>query len=128
MCLDKLENFNLYRRYGWKMFREEYKGELHPIYKYPDSLFEENTWISDYIEFNITAFSGITYPCGFHLYVCKRVVQKYIVGMLSITWRKVYYKNVVAKGYEDGRKVIVARDIFVCDQNESVIPEIGEFA
>jgi len=61
----------------------------------------------------------IRYTTGFHLFVRKRDAQHWLrrvraaMGVRSATMRRVCYSDVVAKGWWEGYKVVVARRRFI---------------
>lgn len=76
-----------------------YSGPYHGI------RVELGKWISDKRTGNITASDGAPYKTGFHLFKESTGMSKYA--------HSVSYAEVVATGWEDKRRVVVARRIYI---------------
>lgn len=105
MCLDTIdktitvESGTGYKRFGrddYNHLRAEFRSTRFPIGK----------WLEDKKKKPISGPAGMQYPTGFHIYLARP-------GPLTGITRKVLFDNVVAQGKQDGKRVVVAKRIFV---------------
>jgi hypothetical protein len=133
MCLDRLGDFPVPELVGWKVFRKlgrSHDAVLAPIlFRKPDLEFPPNIWISDPVNLLTIGYEGIKYKTGFHIFIDEKEAEQYrIKAAYHFVWfdssnlvvRKIYFKEVVAKGFQesflDTWKVIVAKQMFICDE------------
>ena len=83
------------------MFGGQKPGDTMPV----------GVWIRDKKICHIPTIDA-SYKCGFHIYHSKESLERY--GEKKKYHYKVYYRNVVASGYESSHRVIVAKEIFIC--------------
>jgi hypothetical protein len=113
MCLDtvteKIEPVALIES-GWKTFNhsgETYNsGEKLRFRHYSFAGTKEvptDKWIT--AEGKEISMSRGNYPAGFHVYSDEK--QK------ASNWRRIYYRNVQARGHQDGKMIVIAREIYV---------------
>ena len=114
MCLSELESKKFeYKKendhfVGYKYFYNRDYSHLHFPFKGKSSRIPLNTWID---EKNWRIFkdethiedSGNLYKTGFHIYTEKPLLKH----------RKVYFRGVVAQGYQQEDKVIVAKEMYI---------------
>ena len=112
MCLDKLQEFPVKRKYGWKIFSTK-EGLRSPFFR--RTRYRINKWFDSrecsrgrevLVDFNHT------YRVGFHIYVRRgdaRTKPAWELWPRTYCLKKVEFKEVLATGVEDGGKVIVAR-------------------
>lgn len=130
MCLRKVIKYDILRRFkperenkyniGWKVFKS-YDSELHPIYKGYNNIFPINQWINEkdfrpgyyYYKNNDYIDGPNTYRTGFHIYLDKKNAIKKLESGCGEVIKKVYFKNVVAKGYEYKSKIVVAKEMMI---------------
>ena len=106
MCLTNVdEKTKKGRGYGYKCFKET-GGMLFPIVQplKGGRAFPEGVWFSDARRGQI--YGG--YPKGFHIATEKKGALRWLG-----TYRKVFYKDVVASGTFSLESVIVARQIWI---------------
>lgn len=111
MCLDYVDpEIKKTKGYGWKVFRNKIDG-LKSLYYSKQTPYPIKKWITDRRKGNVF---GHSYPKGFHIYAIKPIL---------IGWEREYrivckveFKDVVATGRQNRRKVIVARKIFIEDK------------
>lgn len=140
MCLDSNAEFMVSTDIGYKYFRPhfmdinkllpQFSGRefQHLVYKNNDGPYSFKEWINDtstgqlpYSQLIHNEFSGMreVYQSGFHIYVYaptspyNNEVIRYD-GKANLY--KIEYKNIVAKGIKDGRRVIVARSMRILYQ------------
>jgi len=122
MCLDKLADFKISKYEGWQVFTGDEKG-LYPWYRSLEyhkamkrTTIPMGEWQEDKNNYLILANDSRTYQTGFHIFLRKKDAETWVEGSPShFPIRKVKFKKVVAKGFQDGRKVVVARERFVCE-------------
>ena len=121
MCLD-ITYANPKKKYpkgktyiGYKIFSQNINNTLsnvsaNAIY----TIFKTNKWIPDINKYILyTDETSEKYMTGFHLYASKQAANEYaklLYFALDEVW-KVEFRDVVAVGKQNGRKVIVARKI-----------------
>lgn len=106
---------------GWKIF--EYTG-YKSIYKGARTKKTTNAWINerDFREDSLVTLGAMMsfkkYPPGFHIYAHKKDaidVYRYLgrVWHIPIKLKQVKYRKAHTWGFEDGKKVIVADEMFI---------------
>ena len=122
MCLDKLADFEVPDPgVGWKLFSiEESKPHISGFFTWEYSVFYE--WLNEknfrnkaqaekclytYLEGNQP------YPFGFHIYLDKED----ILYTLNEVIFPVRFRHIIATGYEDGKKVVVAKEMMILGED-----------
>lgn len=117
MCLDKLAGFEIEENFGWQMF-EFRNGILGPWFcvvptqkAFNSVAIPLDQWQKDRNRGKLGGFEGLPiYRTGFHIYKENPPTRT--------PTRKVYFRNVVATGYFNGKRTIVARERYVCDKTD----------
>ena len=125
MCLDSLADFEVPDPgVGWKVFNGgiEYKSIPHVQGWYfafePYSVFYK--WVHE-VDFRgndseewgfLDTDDNIKYPAGFHLYLTKEDAEDSMCFEDDFIL-PVCYQNVVATGYQDYKKVVVAKEMMI---------------
>ncbi len=135
MCLDKLEKFKVHKNYGWQVF-ENVGGKLHQQFHHPPKVGHfpremfaiTNQWQHD---INTYKIYPLGYPTGFHIFLRKKDALAFKkesnLGLIhSLVVKKVYFKNIVAKGIQRvlllnenrtvNTKVVVARQRYIVEE------------
>jgi len=118
MCLDRLSDFKIPKPYvGWKYFDVRDYGvhvESHiscvkysVFYKWMHEK-DFRSWLSK--EFMVSYASEI-YLSGFHIYLQKEDAERYCYRNSVIL--PVRFRKVVARGYQYGLKIVVAKEIMI---------------
>jgi len=119
MCLEELVNFKITKKYGWVVLFAD--GEP-AIQSDPYALFDK--WQKDPNE--KTIWGGwpeeFPYQTGFHIWTSKHAAKRWHTEKDEVI-KKAYFRNVVAKGTQDGHFVIVARERYVCDKTDKPLEE-----
>ena len=124
MCLTILDDYEVKQDYGWKVFwKKEGKlcADLFPHLPYP-----VNRWIKEkdyralsgrreYIRFPNTS---IRYPMGFHIFLKKKDARGW-KNWWNERIRKVKFRKIVAKGWQRGMKVIVAKEMLIIPEKKN---------
>lgn len=89
---------------GWKYFSTEYN---YLMLCFSRRRVKVDQWIKDTKDYKIPRTGRPRYQTGFHIYL------KAPNDLFDPYYRKVYYKKPVAWGYQDGKPVVVARELFI---------------
>lgn len=109
MCLSRVSFVNK-SAIGYKYF-VTLEDKLQTGCRFVDV--ELGKWITDSSCKNITANDGKIYPSGFHIMKTKKGAEhNNYLGSLY----KVQYRSVVAEGFEQKAKVVVAREMKVLEK------------
>ena len=127
MCLDHLIKLDkrsqtlIKRGFGWRVFGKNYKGELLSTLQGNFKPMPINRWLDEKDfrnkEHNKKRYLYIMfrypYPYGFHIFLTRKDAIAWANETCEYITLKVKFKNIVAQGYQDGRKVIVAKNIMI---------------
>ena len=124
MCLDRLVDFEVPDPgVGWKVFYfDGFKAHiesvtnlcLYPIFyewlnaKDVFETFESGIWREE-----LTSFHQIPYSNGFHIFLEKKDAYKWRGNLTFEIVLPVCYQNIVTTGYQDGKKVVVAKEMMI---------------
>lgn len=116
MCLDNLAKFNIKRYVGYKVFFKSNTGKLSGEFKALHKSREVNTWLnssnfSKTVSLRLECDPSLKYPNGFHIYLLRNNAGENIFRDHII--KRVRFRKVVAKGFQYGCKVVVAKEIFI---------------
>lgn len=137
MCLDKLRPYkDKYletetvdgrpEKVAWKIFKP---NVLMPLFWDNEKTVPTKTWLHE-SEYRHPSMSGrrrimgmkegVRYPFGFHCYVHRKDAEKVATVVNDrdrdyLKIRRVYIRNVVAYGKQWCHKVVVASEMYVCD-------------
>ncbi len=99
---------------GWKYFRSDASSHLE--FAYYGGRVNYNTWLKDKAKGMIPKqCGGFSYHKGYHVYVNK---EDAVFAAFGEQIRRVEYREVVASGRQDGRQVVVARQILIHKKGE----------
>jgi hypothetical protein len=124
MCLEKQGDFKISHYIGYQIFKEK-RGRLYPlIFDREYELTQKRktvpigVWEIDRNIYQITNENGIQYPAGFHILLSIEEAIKFNESqtidipspiLYTEVLKKVKFSKVVAKGYQDGVRVVVAK-------------------
>lgn len=111
MCLDSIkeeyETPSPLVQGGWK----EFSGtDAKPISQQTSKPIPLDQWIKAN-EVTISMSGGGSYTSGFHVYSDDTQISKNKGNYVK--YRRVYYRNVTYLGTQDGKEVVIAREIYV---------------
>lgn len=133
MCLDSIKKFKVNQDFGFVLFSRNGK-RLIPLYrqetyrnKFGSEFVPIDVWQHDKTKIDESKFiqteSGRYYPAGFHIYLNENDAHKDLQDddcSTNLEVRIVSFKNIIATGYEQGWKVIVAKSRLVHRRNYNV--------
>lgn len=128
MCLDELADFEVKKNYAWQYFDpKKHPGHLSELMS--DKIVRTDEWVKDGCPTTLSCSKEAKeYKTGFHQFLYKPYGKPFSSENSFIyatdVLRKVYFKNVVAKGYLKAAsnipryKIIVTRERYVCDKTK----------
>ena len=133
MCLHKLAPIKAYKQhgefFGWKIFKREPDGMYYSRFHGKHKTYPRNRWLFaiDYHLYNMsstleTNHTNEYYPAGFHIYKHPEDAERALeiarlVSNAEFVIVKIYFRNIVATGYEGNNPIFVATNIFLTDEN-----------
>ena len=124
MCLNRMGHFRVKQNYGWQCFATDFYGNLTSRFG-PRDLVPLDKWQVDKKTVPIPRNDSEFYPTGFHVSLDRAGAENWTLGLESaFPIRQVYFRNIVAKGYQyntasDSRsKIAVVRERYVCDKTD----------
>jgi len=124
VCLERLDNFRIKRKRGWQLYAKGEDG-IRPLYlvwhyahfggRLP---LKEGVWeVDPRPHTHILRTVTVQYPSGFHLFVRKKDAVRWMEWLrergVEVTMRRVRFRQVVARGWWAGKKVVVVRERFI---------------
>lgn len=114
MCLEKPSDFKIHHNVGWKVVSETCNKSKYRA-PYRDTLLKKRGWNLDksgaYLFYWTRNSDG--YQTGYHIYLLKKDAE-YNCGFGRMA-KKVQFYEVVAKGFQSNRRVVVARKMRFID-------------
>jgi hypothetical protein len=121
MCLNYLdEKIKVNKNYGWQVFKRKH-GKLYSFYQESNDPVETNTWMKDNNSYWLPiGFKTIVdvYKTGYHLLLYKKdalEIKRKWEATTRVELKKVYFRKIVAKGYQFNSKTIVVKERYVAE-------------
>jgi len=118
MCLYKFGKFNTRKKIGFKIFNDE-NHYLSSYIRGSMKRLPVGKWLNekdyrDKTDFNMkylrTEDKYENYKFGWHIYYYKSDENYFSSWCVK---RKVKFRKIVAKGYQDGKRIVVAKEIYI---------------
>ena len=121
MCLDRITPNSKDPKeegVGYKVFKkDEYHSDwfIAPLFDDAGQIFIEGNWIKDNHSVTIVTPDNNLYCSGFHLFETEEAAEVFNDWVAGLSYIKIVkYRNVIIKGEQGDEKVIVAREVMIC--------------
>jgi len=123
MCLDNLGKFPLNVRFGYKVFHRSIDKKLGFVLRGNNKHVYLNRWLNekDYRDKQfkkneyLISDAGSRYRFGFHIFLTDADAFLYRASSCSEI-RRVTFRQMLAKGYEFGRRTVVVKEMKVLER------------